>query len=195
MSRWRPHRRFEKLLGGTTVAELPLRIFVFHDRGAFLRFHMRIFPALDLASCDGLYQGHPYRLLTLCTAPAPGRISNPQHTTRSLAAYALLESVWGSGPPAWLQSGLSKAVADCDDPDRLSRLNRKMVASLARERHCPRRSSRSRSTICRGRSAAPGTPSFQRLRHIPLPGLVHRGISLQRAGATRSADVARSFLP
>ena len=125
-------RRFENLLGGAPVAEPPLRIFVFHDRRAFLRFHMRLFLGADLGSCDGVYQEHPYRIFTLCTAPAPGRIVDAKHTTLSLFAYALLESVWGPGPPAWLQSGLSKAVANCDDHEGLSHLNRRMVVSLSR---------------------------------------------------------------
>jgi hypothetical protein len=124
--------RFENLLGGAPVAEPPLRLFVFHNRGAFLRFHIRIFPGADFTSYGGVYQGHPYQILTLCTAPAPCRIDDAQHTTRSLVAYALLESVWGPGPPTWLQSGLSKAVANCDDQEGLSHLNRRLVASLSR---------------------------------------------------------------
>ena len=125
-------RCFEGLLGGAVVAERTFRIFVFHDRGAFLRFHMRIIPGADFASNDGLYLGHPHRIFTLCTALAPCRITDRQRTTRSLVAYALLESVWGPGPPAWLQSGLSKAVANCDDHEGLSHLNRRLVASLSR---------------------------------------------------------------
>ena len=96
-----------------------------------MRFHRRISASVDFASLDGLYFGFPYHLSTLCTSPVIGRITAPERTIRSLAGYGLLESIWGPRPAGWLQSGLSRAMANCDDPRGLARLNRKMVASLA----------------------------------------------------------------
>ena len=125
-------RRFADLTGAADVAEPPLRLFVFHDRGAFVRFHQRIVAGIDLTTLDGLQLGNPYRLITLCTAPAACRITDPERTIRSLAAYVLLESAWGPTPPAWLQSGLARSVDLGGDRDELARLNRKMAASLAR---------------------------------------------------------------
>ncbi len=124
-------RRFETLTGDTAVTQPPRRILVFHDRGVFLTFHRRILAGIDFASIDGIQLGLPYQLITLCTAPAPCRITDPERTIRSLAAYALLDSVWGPGPPGWLQSGLGRSVAGTDR-DGLARLNRTMVSGLAR---------------------------------------------------------------
>ena len=96
-----------------------------------MRFHQRLVAGIDLTTLDGLQLGAPYRLITLCTAPAPCRITDPERTIRLLAAYVLLESAWGPNPPAWLQSGLSRSVVGADRDER-ARLNRKMAASLAR---------------------------------------------------------------
>lgn len=121
-------RRRAEALTGLAVVDVPLRVLVFHDRGAFLRFHMRYFPGTDLASLDGLNLLKFGRLCTLCTAAATCRIANAEQTMRSLAAHSLLESLWGPGPPAWLQAGfvLSAAASDA-----LARLNRRMAASLS----------------------------------------------------------------
>ncbi len=124
-------RRFDALTGEATPAEKSHRVLVFHDRTAFLRFHQRIAAGLDFTTFDGLYLGHPAHVWTLCTSTAIGRITDPERTVRSLAGYALLESTWGRRPPAWLQSGLSRAVSNGDDCDGLARLNRKMLASMS----------------------------------------------------------------
>ena len=126
------NRRFETLLGGVTVVQRPLRIFVFDDRGAFLRFHMRFLPGYDLTDVDSVYLGHPYGLATLCTAPAVGRITDSRWDSRSLAAFSLLESVWGPGATLAAERP-QQALARFDDHDALSRLNRKMVAAIHRE--------------------------------------------------------------
>jgi hypothetical protein len=124
-------RRFAALADGMP-AEPSQRVLVFHDRGAFVRFHQRITLGVDFTTLDGLYLHRPFRLSTLCTEPAVGRITDPGRTFRSLVGYALLEAAWGPRPPAWLQSGFSRALANGDDADGLARLNRKMVAALAR---------------------------------------------------------------
>jgi membrane protein implicated in regulation of membrane protease activity len=126
-------RRFAALTGAAEVSELALRFFVFHDRAAFMRFHQKIVAGIDLTSLDGVQLGVPYHLITLCTASAPCRITDPERTLRMLAAYALLESAWGPKPPPWLQSGLSRSVIAADTPDERARLNRKVAASLAIE--------------------------------------------------------------
>lgn len=123
-------RRFEAMTG-LAVADAPLRALVFHDRGAFLRFHRRLYPGIDFASFDGLYWLGVRRLCTLCTAPAPCRVSDVERTTRSMAAHALMESVWGPRTPAWLQNGIIRCASAAGDADASARLNRKMAASLA----------------------------------------------------------------
>jgi membrane protein implicated in regulation of membrane protease activity len=124
-------RRFTTLTGGAEVAEPALRILVFHDRGAFVRFHRRNFGSTDFSSFDGFYLAHPYRLATLCTAPVIGRVTDPERTMRSLTGHALLGSVCGPAPTPWLQSGLPRSTANVEDTAGLARLNRKMLASLA----------------------------------------------------------------
>ena len=124
-------RRFATLTGAADVAGPPLRFFVFHDRGAFLTFHSRIVAGVDFSSYDGFYVGAPYSLITLCTAPAPRRVTDPEGTVRMWATMPC----WNpSGDPAssWLQLGLAISIGVQADRDELARLNRKMVASLAR---------------------------------------------------------------
>jgi hypothetical protein len=124
-------RRFADLTGEAGILAPPFRILVFHDRGSFLRFHRQIFAAIDFAILDGVYLGHPHHISTLCTGDAVGRIVDPDRTLRSLAGYALLETIWGPRAVPWIQSGLSRATAAGDDPRALVRLNRRMVASIA----------------------------------------------------------------
>jgi hypothetical protein len=124
-------RRFEALTGGAAAPDGPLRILVFHDRGAFLRFHMPILAGFDLAGLDGVFLGHPYWMTSLCTAPAACRLTDPEKTIRLLAGYGLVDTAWGPNPPAWLRAGLSRAVAVDEDRDGPARLNRKMVAALS----------------------------------------------------------------
>jgi predicted RNA-binding Zn-ribbon protein involved in translation (DUF1610 family) len=118
---------------GEAPTEPPHRVLVFHDRAAFVRFHQRVAFGVDLTSFDGFHLGHPCHLATLCAAPTTGRIADPERIFRSLAGYALLDSTWGPGAPAWLQSGFSRAVSNGDDRDTLARLNRKLMAALARD--------------------------------------------------------------
>jgi predicted RNA-binding Zn-ribbon protein involved in translation (DUF1610 family) len=124
-------RRFERLTPATAAIDAPCRIFVFHDHRAFIRFHERSFPGVDFGTFSSLYLERPYRLATLCLEPGIGAILETERTIRSIGAYALLESVLGPAPTPWLQSGLTRTVTDGEDRDRLTRLNRKMVASLS----------------------------------------------------------------
>jgi hypothetical protein len=94
--RARSRGRWESLLGGNVEVPSKLRILCFHQRKAFLHFHRRLFPALNLASMDGMYVIRPHRILTLCTDVAPCRVSQPEKTVRSLAVRSLLEALQGS---------------------------------------------------------------------------------------------------
>lgn len=124
-------RRLEDLTGGTPIAVPSTRVLIFEDREWFLSFHRRIVGSLDLAGVDGMQFAHPVHLITLCTAPAPFRSANPEARLCLLAAYQGVAAAWGPRPPAWLQTGLGRSAAILQ-PDRLERLNRKMIAALGR---------------------------------------------------------------
>jgi hypothetical protein len=123
-------QKFEALTARSVSIDAPLRILIFHDRSAFVRFHQRIFPGVDFAGSDSFYLEHPYRLAVLCTTPGIGCIADTDEMIRSLAGHALLESIWGPGPPRWLQAGLIRAVTVGDDRGGLAQLNRAMIAIL-----------------------------------------------------------------
>jgi predicted RNA-binding Zn-ribbon protein involved in translation (DUF1610 family) len=122
--------KFEALTGLSVSIDSPLRILVFYDRSAFVRFHQRIFPGVDFSGSDSFYLEHPYQLAVLCTVPGLGCIGDTDGMIRSMAGHALLESVWGPGPPRWLQAGLIRPVTTGDDRGGLAQLNRAMIAIL-----------------------------------------------------------------
>src|SRR5205823_6207351 len=62
--------RFGSLLGESAVSQPPVRILCFHERSAYVRSQMRLFPGIDFASMDGLHLGRPHHLSTLCTDEA-----------------------------------------------------------------------------------------------------------------------------
>ncbi len=63
--------RFAAILGETDLAEPTLRVFCFHDRGAFDRFHQQPMRGVDVGSKDGIYFYRPAALFTLCTLRPP----------------------------------------------------------------------------------------------------------------------------
>ena len=123
--------RFDRIVGEGVTTIPPLRIFVFHERRAFSRFHVSIF-GFNVDSLDGVYLPRPFHMFTLCTDEAC-RVTEPARTVRSLHGYPWLEAVWGPQPPPWLQLGVSRAAAFGGDRDAHGRLNRKMIVSLSRE--------------------------------------------------------------
>jgi hypothetical protein len=124
--------RLATILGVRDLAGPAVRVFCFHDRGAFNRFHHRHTPRADLSTRDGLYFTRPVGLFTLCTAEAIGRVSDPKMAAGNLYGFALLEQACGSLPEPWLHLGLIKSLAAAGQAPRLARLNRKMLAHLAR---------------------------------------------------------------
>lgn len=122
-------RRFEAKLGESIGESPPALVLVFHRRDALVAYHRQALT--DLWNLDGIYLYAPWRTLTLSAEAVPHRLTDTGRTARMLFGYHLLESRAGSRPRPWLQQGLVNAVVGGDD-DELARLNRKMVASLAR---------------------------------------------------------------
>ena len=123
--------RFEAVIGEPLVEQAPLRIVCFPDRAAFEKFHAGLLSGIDYASQDGIFFPSPWRMLTLCTAESPGRITDPRVVTRSLFAYVLMEQVFGALPIPWLQAGLARPVTVTDPASNFVRVNRKMVVAMA----------------------------------------------------------------
>jgi hypothetical protein len=124
--------RFRSIVGTTPVEQAPLRIFCFHDRGAFERFHARIGFGEAMRRHDGIFFQRPYGMLTLCAAEGPYRLTDPAATVRSLFGFELMQEVFGSFPAPWIQLGLNKALSRHGEVSDRIRLNRKMIAALAR---------------------------------------------------------------
>ena len=86
----------------------------------------------NLWHLDGLYLHRPLRTITWTTEVSPYRLSEPERTARSLFGFALLDELKGFLLPPWLQQGIGNLLAGGSVQDDLSRLNRKLVVSLAR---------------------------------------------------------------
>jgi hypothetical protein len=124
--------RFASLVGETATDPSPLRVFCFHDRGAFEAFHARIGLGKGITRQDGLYIQRPWGIATLCIGESPRRVTDPEATARSLFGFALMEEAFGSLPAPWLQLGISKALARSAHAFEPIHLNRKMLAAIGR---------------------------------------------------------------
>jgi hypothetical protein len=86
----------------------------------------------NLSSMDGLFFPRPHHLFTLCTDEVPGRVTDPERTARALLGYYFLDAIHGGLPGAWLQRGVTMALAAGEDPSHRARLNRRMIAAFSR---------------------------------------------------------------
>ncbi len=120
------------MVGEAAVDQAPLRIFCFHDRGAFDRFHSRFGLGKALSRQDGLYFQRPLGIITLFTGESPCRVTDPRATARSLFGLVLMEKFFGRFPAPWLQTGLTESLVYSGQRSDLIRLNRKMLASISR---------------------------------------------------------------
>jgi hypothetical protein len=122
--------RFEAMTGEPLDPARPLRVLAFGRRAAFEGFCRR---NLVLATnLDGMYL--PWSLPTIVTTTEfpPYRLANPERVLRTLLTYFHLDATKTSRSTLWIQSGVAYLIACGGDADELARLNRKLLASLAR---------------------------------------------------------------
>jgi hypothetical protein len=126
-------RKRLEALTGTDIGSPPfLRILCFRKRRDFEAFvlpfaaHVRHL----VKTQSGLYLTQPYRILTICDEQLPHHVNDPDETARSLFCSYFMEILPGNPLAHWVQVGISKWLTSGDDD--LSRLNRKMLASLSR---------------------------------------------------------------
>lgn len=122
--------RFEELLGAPIPAEAPFRVFAFGTREAFDAFYRRL--SLSWCNLDGVYVPWSTRTLVFTTEFPAYRLADPERLLRVLLTYHHLDAFKKVATPRWLQAGLGYALACGGDEDELSRLHRRMRASLAR---------------------------------------------------------------
>jgi hypothetical protein len=123
-------RRFAALLGEEVEVDRPLRVICFSKKAEFAAYLLRLGHRLE--SLDGLYQpGSPGRV-SVCAETEPSRPLEPERTVRVLLGYYFLEKYKGFLPRSWLNVGVANLIAKGSEGE-LGRLNRKLLAALARE--------------------------------------------------------------
>ena len=122
--------RFAKRVGEPVESTRPLRFFVFGKRAAFEQFVKR--SLLNAGDLDGLYIPWSTRTIAITTETPEYRLSELPRVVRTLASYFFLDAYKNCPMPIWLQSGIANSLACGGDIAELSRLNRKMLASLSR---------------------------------------------------------------
>lgn len=121
-------QRFAALFG-EAPARLPLRLFSFEKRDAFVAFLYQ--RASDCANLDGAFlQGT--RIAGLSTELVPYRLSDVQGTAGMMAVYDALECFKRLTAPSWLGLGLAYCLGKDQIEGTAGRLNRKLMAALAR---------------------------------------------------------------
>lgn len=120
---------FERLVG-ESVAERPLRIFAFGTRSGFDAFFRRAF--LYTTNVDGAYLTWPHPAAVVTTEFAAERLPDLDRLLRSLFGYFYLDTLKRCPTPMWLSFGVASMVASGGDAAERRRLNRKMLASIAR---------------------------------------------------------------
>jgi hypothetical protein len=123
-------RRFESLLGEPLDPAGPLRVLAFARRAAFDGFCRRML--LDPGNLDGLYIPWSTRTIILTGEFPPYRLADPQRVVRTLFSYFYLDELKKCPVPVWIQAGIANFIALGGDASERARLNRKMLASLAR---------------------------------------------------------------
>jgi hypothetical protein len=123
-------KRFDALVGEQFVFERPLQVLSFGQRMAFGAFLRRA--GIDVGDLDGAYIAWSMPTASFTTGLASYRLGELGRLVRCLLSYFLLETYRKGPTPAWLQIGVGNLIACGGDDDELSRLNRKMLASLSR---------------------------------------------------------------
>jgi hypothetical protein len=124
--------RLESLVGSEVGRPPFLRILCFRKRSGFEAF-VRPFTAHIshfMKTLSGLYFRQPNRILTLCDEELPHHINDQDETARSLFCFYFMETLPGNPLASWVKEGISRCLTAADDD--LTRLNRKMLASLSR---------------------------------------------------------------
>jgi hypothetical protein len=123
-------RRFAKRVGEPIENTRPLRFFVFRKRAAFEQFVKR--SLLNAGDLDGLYIPWSTRTIAITTETPENHLSDLPRVVRTLVSYFYLDAYRNCPSPIWLQAGIANELACGGDIAELSRLNRKMLASLCR---------------------------------------------------------------
>jgi hypothetical protein len=123
-------RQFKGRVGEPVESRRPLRLFVFDKRAAFEDFVKR--SLLNAGDLDGLYIPWSTRTIALTTETPENRLSDLPRVVRTLVSYFFLDAYKNGPVPIWLQAGVANTLACGGDIAELSRLNRKMLASVSR---------------------------------------------------------------
>jgi len=123
--------QFQALLPGASAAmDVPLRIICFENK-RHLEAYGEIF-GLWLEALDGLYlHGVPRRIVAVVEV-VPRRPLDPSRILRMLFGYYFLTRFKGFLLPTWLGVGVVCLIANAGDRGELARINRKVLALLAR---------------------------------------------------------------
>jgi hypothetical protein len=125
------HHRVKTLLGVTGIPDPPVRILCFHDFTGLLKFYETYFRGVDLTTQLGIFLKRPWNIAAFCSGIVPGRLDDSRASAGSLYDQVLLEQVYRSHVAPWVQFAVPKAVAACERPADLVRLNRRMIAALS----------------------------------------------------------------
>lgn len=120
-------------LAGQSVSAGPwLRCFVFGNREHFEQALKAFGFVLGKGShYDSCYFGSPPRVALLEENQQSRKMPEPLGSLDTLLTYHLIESLDVSTRTPWLNSGLARVVAHTGNPQRLARLNRRVLADLA----------------------------------------------------------------
>jgi hypothetical protein len=124
--------RFRQLLPNSRPEiDAPLRIICFEDK-RHLEAYGRGF-GLPFEALDGVYLlGRPRRIL-MAMEVVPRRPAEPTRTLRAVFAHFFLERFKGFLLPNWLGTATTYLIASTGERGEAARLNRKALASLARD--------------------------------------------------------------
>jgi hypothetical protein len=123
--------RFEVLTGQPLPAPRALDVFVFAKRDAFEHFLKRAVLCSG-TDHDGMFIPWSTRTIACTLDLPPSRLAPPDRMLRTVFAYDALASAKHAPVPGWLQIGIAQVVSG--DNSELDRLDRHMLAALARER-------------------------------------------------------------
>jgi hypothetical protein len=122
--------RFESLVGESLPHDLPLRVVAFGRRNALVGFFRRIH--FILGNHELVYLPWSTRTMALTTELPSFRLADLERAMRTALGYFLLDAYREASSAFWLQVGVGNVIACGGNAAELSRLNRKMLAALAR---------------------------------------------------------------
>jgi len=121
---------FERFFQASLPREQPLRIVCFERKSDFAAYVPKL--GLKVGSLDGCYLLGRTKRIIVCAETACERPVDPERLLRTLFQNYLLDSYKGFLPAPWLNLGLARLLAGAEDPGASARLQRKMMAALAR---------------------------------------------------------------